>query len=127
MIAVTIRGVQEAQQRNQRQIAALRPTGAFGEAVREATSELQRFAIAATHVDTGALRASHLMEVRNLYGRIFISPAAANPRGQRPARYGPFEHARGGDHAFYERTVAEHGQQTMDRAMQRVAVAVETA
>jgi len=126
-VMVTIKGIQEAQQRNQRQIAALRPSGPFGAAVREATVQLQRFAIGITHVDTGALKGSHTMEVRGLYGRIFIDPSAVNPKGQRPARYGPFEHERGGSHAFYDRTVAEHGQQVVDRAAQRVTVAVENA
>lgn len=126
-VDITIKGIQEAQQRNQRQIAALKPSGAFGEAIREATVELQRFAIGLTHVDTGALKSSHRMEVQSLYGRIFIDPDAVNPHGERPARYGPVEHERGGDHAFYERTVAEHGRQVMDKASHRIAVAVESA
>lgn len=124
-IRLTIQGIQEAQQRNQRQIAALRPSGAFGEAVRDATVELQRYAIAVTHVDTGALKGSHLMEVKELWARVFISPSAVNSYGLRPASYGPVEHGRGGDHAFYERTVAERGQQVIDRARDRIRVAVE--
>ncbi|HSN78206.1 MAG TPA: hypothetical protein VL334_24305 [Anaerolineae bacterium] len=126
-VTLTIKGIQEAQQRNQRQIAALRPAGAFGAAVREATVQLQRYSIALTHVDTGALKSSHTMEVKALWGRIFISPSAVNPHGGLPARYGPFEHARGGDHAFYDRAVAEYGQQVIDRATAKIAVAVENA
>jgi len=126
-VTATIQGIQEAQQKNQRQIAALRPSGPYGEAVRDGTAELQRYAIAVTHVDTGALKGSHVMEVKGLWGRIFIAPGGVNPKGQRPAHYGPFEHARGGDHAFYERTVAERGQQVIDRARDRVRVAVENA
>lgn len=126
-VRVTIKGIQEAQQRNQRQIAALKPSGAFGEAIREATVQLQRYAIGLTHVDTGALKSSHRMEVKNLYGRIFLDPGAVNPHGQRPARYGPFEHDRGGEHAFYDRTVEEYGQQVLDKATHRIAVAVENA
>lgn len=124
---LTITGIQHAQQRNQRQIAALRPSGAFGEAIREATVELERYAIAVTHVDTGALKSSHTMTVKGLTGQIFLSPSAVNPYGLRPARYGPVEHARGGEHAFYDRTVAERGQQVLDRAAQRIARAVEDA
>lgn len=124
---MTIRGIQEAQQANQRRIAALKPSGEYGMAVRDTVAELQRYAIAVTHVDTGALKGSHTMEVKGLWGRIFISPSGVNPHGQRPAQYGPVEHARGGSHAFYERTVAEHGQQVIDRARDRVRVAVENA
>jgi len=126
-VMVTIKGVQEAQQRNQRQIAALRPAGPFGAAVREATVQLQRYSIGLTHVDTGALKGSHTMEVKGLWGRVFLSHSAVNPHGGRPARYGPFEHARGGDHAFYDRAVAEYGQQVIDRAAAKIAVAVENA
>lgn len=127
MARVTIEGLQKAQQQNQRRIAALKPTGVFGEAIRYATAELQRFAIAATHVDTGALKSSHMMEVDGLRGRIFLSPGAVNPQGQRPAVYGVYEHDRGGSHAFYELTVADHGQQVTSRAVEKIRAAVERA
>lgn len=124
---VTIEGLQKAQQQNQRRIAALRPTGAFGEAIQYATAELQRYAITQTHVDTGALKSSHMMEVSGLRGRIFLSPGAINPKGQRPAVYGVYEHERGGSHAFYERTVAEYGQHVVSRAVEKIRAAVERA
>lgn len=127
MATVTIEGLQKAQQQNQRRIAALKPAGAFGEAIRWATTELERYAIAATHVDTGALKSSHMMEVHGLRGRIFLSPGAVNPKGQRPAVYGVYEHERGGSHAFYERTVDDHGPHVMQRAVRMVAEAVERA
>ena len=115
---LTITGVQEAQRANLEAIAALRPGGAFGRAVVYATTAAHRYAVAITHVDTGALRASHRVEVSGLRGRIYIDPGAVNPRSaQRPAVYGPYEHARGGSHAFYQRVVEERGRQIGERAM----------
>lgn len=129
-VRVTIQGIQEAQQRNQRQIAELRPTGALGRAVQYATATLQRHAIGVTHVDTGSLRASHRMrlEAGGLRGVIYIDPGSVNPRsGRKPSIYGVTEHERGGSHAFYDRTVAEAGSQTMKQAGDLVKVAVERA
>jgi hypothetical protein len=107
-----ITGLQEALYDNQKRIAALRPSSAYGRAIRDVTVRLQRYAIGITHVwpdKGGGLRASHRMEVKELRGRIYIDPGAVNPRGQKPSIYGPYEEARGGSHAFYNRTVDEAG------------------
>ena len=118
-VSLTITGLQEAQALNNRMIAALKPSGALGQAVREVTAAAQRWAIALTHVDTGSLRASHRMEVGGLRGRIYIDPGAVNPRsGRHTALYGPYEHARGGSHAFYGRVVDEHGQELANQGVQ---------
>ena len=106
---VTIRGIQEAQRANLEVIKNLQPGGAFGRAIQYGTIEAHRYAVSITHVQTGALRASHRMEVSGLEGRIFIDPTSENPRGGRPEIYGPIEEARGGEHAFYARTEAEAG------------------
>jgi hypothetical protein len=107
---VTSQGIQEEQARNNRLIAAMRPDGALGEGIRRATMRGHRYAVAITHVDRGALRAAHRMVVSRLQGVIFIDESAVNPKsGQRPHRYGVFEHDRGGAHAFYDRTVDERG------------------
>jgi hypothetical protein len=112
-VRLTIRGIQEAQAANNRWMAAVRPRGALGRAVQDGMVAAQRYAVAITHVDTGALRASHRMafreESRSAHGTISIDPASVNPHGQRPAVYGPVEHGRGGSHAFYERVVSERG------------------
>ena len=127
-VTMTIEGIQEAQQRNQRMIAELKPAGALGRAVQYATGTLQRHAIGITHVDTGSLRASHRMRIEGTRGTIFIDPSSTNPRsGSKPAIYGLHEHARGGSHAFYARTVAEAGPQTMKQAADMVHVALERA
>jgi len=116
-VRLTITGVQQAQAANLRWVAALRPTGALGEAVRTGTTMAHRYAVIVTHVDTGTLRASHRVAVTGLRGRVYIAPDAVNPRsGRRAAVYGPFEHGRGGDHAFYRRVVDEYGRE-IERAM----------
>ena len=109
-MTVTIQGIQEAQKANEHNIAMLQPGGAFGRAVQYTVIQAHRYAVAITHVDTGALRASHRMEVIGLHGRIFLDPTARNPRtGTLTSQYGPTEEERGGSHAFYERTAYEGG------------------
>jgi len=105
-------------------IAALKPAGGLGRAVKAATLELHRYAATITHVDTGALRGSHRMRLDGARGEIFLDPSAQNPRsGVRTAEYGPEEHDRGGGHAFYERTVIERS----DRAGQAAIDAIKEA
>jgi hypothetical protein len=62
---------------------------------------------------------------REATGRIYIDPTAVNPRGQRPEEYGVYEHARGGSHAFYERTIKERGEQIGDAAVRFVMRDIE--
>jgi hypothetical protein len=115
---LTIRGLQEAQQANAKVIAAVKPQGGLGRAVQYATTEANRYATAITHVVTGALRSSHRMKAEsNARYQIYIDPGARNPRsGNRTSIYGLVEHARGGQHAFYQRTVDEQGMQIAGRA-----------
>lgn len=108
-VGVTIHGIPEAQAELVRQARELRPSGALGKAIKEATLHLHQYAVQITHVDTGALRASHVPEVRGAMGRIYPNPAATRSDGKKPAHYGIYEHRRGGAHAFYARTVAEAG------------------
>lgn len=106
----TIQGLQDAQNWNLRALAAMKPDGALGQAVKTALAEAQRYAVAITHVDTGALRASHRVELIGLRGTVYIDPNARNPvSGARTAIYGQAEHARGGSHAFYARVQSEYG------------------
>lgn len=127
---VTITGVQEAQAANLRRIAALKPGGAFGQAIQYAAATLHRYAVGITHVDTGTLRASHRirMESGGLRAVIYIDAGAVNPRsGQRASVYGPHEHARGGSHAFYARTVSEAGPAVIKQVADMVDIAIQTA
>jgi hypothetical protein len=115
-VTLTITGLQEAQAANNRLLARMQPRGALERAVLYGTTAAHRAAVVITHVDTGALRASHRMEVSGLRGRVYIDPGATNPRsGVRTAVYGPMEHARGGGHAFYRRVVDEEGQRILGR------------
>lgn len=95
---------------------------ALGRAIQWGTAAAHRYAVSITHVLTGSLRASHRMAVSGLQGRISLDPRARNPRSrQRTAVYGPVEEARGGEHAFYRRTVAEAGRKIGQEMGQRVA------
>ncbi|GIK42445.1 MAG: hypothetical protein BroJett011_62780 [Chloroflexota bacterium] len=117
--SVTIRGLQELNDLNVRTIAALKPTGAMGRAVKYAVTEGHRFLVSIVHVDTGAYRASNRMEVTADRGQIYVDPGARNPRSkQLVADYAPEEEARGGEHAAYARTVAEINSRVLDRAVQ---------
>jgi len=116
MPRVQIEGIQAAQAAVNRTIAAMRPSGALGTAVHAATISLHRYAVGITHVDTGALKGSHTMRITRTRGEIYISPNARHATGKRPAEYGVYEHRRGGSHAFYARTVAEHGQAALRTA-----------
>lgn len=110
-----IQGIQDA---NLRRIAALQPSGAMGEAIKYGVIRLHRYAVAITHVwwyKGGGLQTSHRMAVEGMSAKIYIDPSSLNLRGQRPSEYGPYEHARGGTHAFYKRTVAEEGPETAKR------------
>jgi hypothetical protein len=115
--------LQNIQAKNRRMIQALQPWSTLGKALKDATIKAHRYAVANTHVwngganptpgrnyGGGGLRASHLMEVTGYYGRVYIGHGT-NPRGQDPAVYGPYEHARGGAHAFYSRVLSEHGKE----------------
>ena len=78
-------------------------------AIEQIGKDVLRTSGSMTHIDTGALRASHRMEFsskgKTARALIFIDPTAVNPRtGRRVAEYGFYEHARGGSHAFYGRT-----------------------
>jgi hypothetical protein len=55
------------------------------------------------------------MELKGLRGRIYIDPASVNPRSkQKPSIYGYYENKRGGEHAFYDRTVEEFSDKVED-------------
>lgn len=118
-----IKGLQEAQADNLKRIAALEPRGEVAEGIKEATLGAHRYAVSITHVWPvygGGLRASHRAEVKGLHGRIYIDASAVNPRGQMPSIYGFYENKRGGEHAFYDRTVEEFGDEAAGFVMKKV-------
>lgn len=129
---LSIEGIQEVQARNLRRIAVMHTGGAGEDAVRDMGAALHRHTVQITHVGQyeggGALRAAHRLELDGLEGLIYIDPGAVSPRRgrkkQRPAIYGVFEHERGGEHAFYDRTIEEIGDQAKADASRRILEAV---
>lgn len=120
---VTLEGIEKAQQKNLHRIASMRPLGSVANAVRDALTALHRHATQITHVGKypggGALKNSHRIDWEGgLEGQIYIDPSSVSPRRSsrkyRPAEYGVYENARGGEHAFYDRTVAEAGEGAKD-------------
>lgn len=103
---VTIQGQQKAQQAVLKTVRAVRPEGGLGRAVRFLALDAHRHLVSATHVDTGAYRASQFIrQESNSRYRLYIDPTSSNPRtGAKPAVYGPIEESRGGSHAAYDRT-----------------------
>ena len=119
---LTITGIQKLQRANSKMIKALKPTNALGRAVKYALLSALRYARVITHVDTGALRASHLMkysvEAGSPTGSIYISRDTRNPKTNAATYiYGAYLHGRGGEYAFYERVIAERGDVIGKRAV----------
>jgi len=115
---VIVKGYEAAQRANARAIQAV-SAGNLGQAVQFATLEAERYSIGITHVITGTLRASERVRYdnANTRGYVYIDPTTVNPvERTRPVVYGPFEHARGGGHAFFERTVNEAGDTVLRQA-----------
>ena len=109
-VRATIEGLQEAQDANLMVIAAMEPGGALEQATRWVLVGAHRYLVAITHVDTGAYRAGHRMELKGARGEIFVDPSAINPKtGRKVTSYARHEEARGGSHAAYGRTFDEVG------------------
>lgn len=122
----TIKGLQELQRWNLRAIANAKPDGEYGRALRNILTQLERYEVAIIHVDTGALRASPRIELRGLSGRVYLDPTATNPRTrQKTSIYGAVENARGGEHAFGERTVHEAAPRIVGTALAMLGRSLE--
>ena len=111
---LTITGIQKLQRANSKMIRALKPENELGEAIRYGLTAALRVARIFTHVDTGALKASHMMQygitTAGPTGTIYIDRSTRNPKtNASPYIYGAYLHGRGGEYAFYERVVTERG------------------
>ena len=95
----SIQGLQEAQQRNLRRIAAMKPGGVRGQAVQYGATEFDKVLKVVTPVDTGSLRASRRItfEASVPRAQVFTSANAYNPRSRTPPiEYDVYLHAHGG-------------------------------
>jgi len=113
-VELSITGLEEAQRANEQDIRAVQPRGTLGEAVRAGTIEAHKYAMYVTMVDTGAWKASHRMEFREVgesaRGEVYVDPSATNPRSSTPpVVYATIWENRAGRYAAYLRTVQERG------------------
>lgn len=116
---LSIEGIQEAQADNLKHVAALKPRGALGEALKAVTIAAHRAEATRIHVDTGSAKASRIVKLYldELRGEVTSNPNAVNPRsGNRPINYLVYEFARGGSHDAPGRTVREAGAQLVKLA-----------
>lgn len=127
MIEVYLTGNREMDATLGRAAVAVSATGGLGRAVQVTGQALQRYAARVTHVDTGTLSGAHrFLMVSDAHG--VVTPGDdRNPRSGQPAsRYAPFEHRRGGGHAFYARTLEDAGRQAAEDALRsQVVEAIE--
>lgn len=120
---IVLKGQREAQQAMLIAYNAVEPRGGLGRAIHWAGREALQYTIRITHRITAILAASHMIEYEevgrsSVMGRVFIDPSVFNPYyNKRPAEYGIYEHARGGAHAFYARTVDERGDEIARRSI----------
>lgn len=135
-IQFRIRGLEKLQAANRKLLDGINPKLGLYEGVKVATQILHNYAIKITHVQTGTLKRSHVVDyaaggvqtfrvgfpiMDKAVGRIYISSSARNPvTHQMPVDYGPKEHRRGGSHAFYKRTVDERGKYAAGVAIRRI-------
>lgn len=98
--------------------------GSFSLLIRETLEELRDYARAITHRSTGTLAESHTVyfDTAHQRGEIRPDPTFARRQGRRGRlqsveQYAAYEHARGGDHAFYQRTLDEYGDKVVRRGV----------
>lgn len=107
-MTVRVEGVEKVQAALEQAAQAARPGGEMDKAVTFATQRAHYYMRGIVHVDTGALKASLVVRQGQHAAYLYSDPTVVNPRSkQRPAVYGYYEDRRGGDHAFYDRTMAK--------------------
>ena len=122
MADINIEGILDAQKANLIAIAAMSPGGAFGEAIKDATIQTHAYEVKTMHAITGAMKASARMDINleSYRGLVFIDPDAYGERSGKPIDYAHYEHARGGEHAFAQKTVTEAGPVIGRKAIQTI-------
>ena len=119
-IDIEIKGLAETQARMERLLEEISAQGGLEAIVAKGTLRAHRYAVGITHVISGRLKNSHFPQVtataNQVYGTIGTNVA-----------YAMIEHNRGGDHAFYERTVSEDGAGITAMMENDIAAAVQRA
>lgn len=83
-------------------------------------------AIDYTHVLTGSLQSAYRLTAQDKGHVVHIDPGAENPTSQtKPAEYGVYEHARGGDHAFYGLVYENDRDAIADRGVAAIIMELE--
>lgn len=102
-IRVILQGFEKTQATMLRAVRATQPKGPVAQAVRDVLLLAQAYAAEESHVWTGTLKRSHMIEWDGgNRGHVTPSPYNINPRSKTPPSvYGPYEATRGGDHDFY--------------------------
>lgn len=119
-LRVELDGLQETQQNL---VVLLEEVGAGGglqAIIARATLRAHRYASTIVHVLTGRLKNS-------LFPRVFSKGNQAYGVIGTNVVYAPVEHARGGSHAFFQRTVDEDGQGIVGQVRDDVAQAARRA
>lgn len=118
---ISVENLEEIQGKMRDAVSELRGPGVEG-AVAFATLRLHRHMTGIVHVDTGRLKNSLYPQVRRdplsgeTVGRIFTN-----------VLYAPYEEARGGGHAFMDRTRREDGPAALEQLRARILRAMNSA
>lgn len=119
-IEADIRGLKETQERMAALLQEISAGGGLEAIMARATLRAHRYATMIVHVDTGRLKNSLFPRVsvkgNDVYGIVGTNVV-----------YAPFEEGRGGDHAFFGRTMEEEGPAIVDQVRQDVKKAARRA
>lgn len=102
MIESDLQGLQEAQSRLARLVQRVGAGSGLRAIIARAVLRAHRYTTMIVHVDTGRLKNS-------LFPRVTMQSNQAYGVVGTNVMYAPYEHDRGGSHAFFERTVQEDG------------------
>ncbi len=114
MIKITFKGENIASRRIGKMVNTLRQSRRLNKYTNIIVNHLKKYLKSIVHIDTGTLHDAIRTRINNSgIGELFIDPNATNPSGVRAALYGPIENARGGDHAFFDRTTRDDTEDAM--------------
>jgi len=103
-----VRGIEETTAALGELKAKATPGGRVGRILKLAAGQLLRYVLGIVHVDTGRLKNSMFQTPPEQSGNDLLAYVATN------VEYAPYEHGRGGSHAFFARAVREEGPSIAD-------------